>query len=216
MDLNRHEQRAAAVEKIPAFERLFEQEHVLTERILDCGTAIVERLRALEPGQAIPPPLYTAMAILVYLNENFADQTHLAAEEAAIPIAVARGMSSQHVGWVYLDHDQGRAYAKAASVAWSRINAGDETDLPHAIDDFARCTEGLVKMFAYHAEREDRLLFPEMARYLSEADDDLIMHVVTQIGPSDVSPYIALVVDMEEALGIEPPAPFVSPSQGDR
>lgn len=206
MDPDRHEQRAATVEKIPAFERLFEQEHVLTERILDCGTDIVERLRALEAGQPIPPPLYTAMAILVYLNENFADQTHLAAEEAAIPIAIARGMKPQDAAWVFLDHDQGRAYARAAGVAWSRINAGDETDLPHAIDDFARCTEGLVKMFAYHAEREDRLLFPEMARHLSEADDDLIMHVVTQIGPSDVTPYIALVADMEEALGIAPPA----------
>jgi hypothetical protein len=76
--------------------------------------------------------------------------------------------------------------------------------LSHAIDDFACCTEGLVKMFAYHAEREDHRLFPEMARYLSD-DDDLIMHVVTQIGPPDVSPYITLVADMEQALGIRPP-----------
>jgi hypothetical protein len=44
-----------------------------------------------------------------------------------------------------------------------------------------------------------------MARYLSDADDDLIMHVVTQIGPADVSPYIALVFDMEQAVGIQPP-----------
>ncbi len=142
------------------------------------------------------------MAILVYLNENFADQTHLAQEEAAIPIAVARGMDPKDAEWVYNDHDQGRAYAQAAGVAWRRINAGDETDLPYAIDDFARCTEGLVNMFEYHAEREDHRLFPEMARHLSEADDDLIMHVIKQIGPPDVTPYIALVVDMEEALGI--------------
>jgi hypothetical protein len=57
-------------------------------------------------------------------------------------------------------------------------------------------------MFAYHAEREDNYLFPEMGRYLSAADDGLIMHVITQIGPPDVSPYMALVVDMEQALGI--------------
>lgn len=42
-----------------------------------------------------------------------------------------------------------------------------------------------------------------MARYLS--DDGLIMHVVTQIGPPDVSPYITLVAAMEQALGIRPP-----------
>jgi hemerythrin-like domain-containing protein len=204
MDTNPRADRAQITEKVPSFERFFEQEHVLTDRILDCATAIVERLRTLREGEQIPRDLFTAMAILVYLNENFADQTHLAQEEAAIPIAIARGMPRQDAEWVYRDHEQGRAYAKAAGVAWDRINADDETDLPHAIDDFARCTEGLVKMFAYHAEREDNYLFPEMGRYLSAADDGLIMHVVTQIGPPDVSPYIALVVDMEQALGIRP------------
>ena len=207
MDTTRQEQRAETVKKMPAFEVLFEQEHVLTERILDCGRAIVDRLRAMKEGESIPSEVYTAMAILVYLNDNFADQAHLAAEEAAIPIAVARGMRARDVEWVFTDHDQGRAYAKAIDVAWRRINAEDETDLPHAIDDFARCTEGLVNMFEYHAEREDHRLFPEMARHLSEADDDLIMHVISQIGPSDVTPYIALVADMEEALGIPSPTP---------
>lgn len=47
-----------------------------------------------------------------------------------------------------------------------------------------------------------------MARYLSD-DADLIMHVVTQIGPPDVSPYITLVAEMEQALGI-PSARFGS------
>lgn len=203
MDTNASDRRAAAVEKVPAFERFFEQEHVLTERILDCGTEIVARLRKIGEGESLPRDLYTAMGILVYLNDNFADQTHLAAEEAAIPIAVARGMSPKHVDWVFSDHDQGRAYAKAIDVAWRRINNDDPVDLPHAIDDFARCTEGLVQMFIYHAEREDHHLFPEMARFLSEEDDDLIMHVITQIGPPDVSPYIDLVASMEQALGLK-------------
>jgi len=203
---NQQARQAATTEKLPAFEQLFEQEHLLTERILDAATAIVEQLRALPDGKTIPPDLYSAMAVLIYLNENFADQTHLAAEEAAIPIAVARGMDPKSAEWVFSDHDQGRAYAKAADVAWQRINAGDETDLPHAIDDFARCTEGLVNMFRYHAEREDHRLFPEMARHLSEDDDELIMHIITQIGPKDVSPYISLVASMEQSVGIQPPS----------
>ena len=207
METSRQEQREATAQKVPAFEHLVEQEHVLTERILDCGRAIVDRLRGMSEGDAIPREVYTAMAILVYLNDNFADQAHLAAEEATIPIAVARGMNPQHVAWVFTDHDQGRAYAKAIDIAWTRINAGDETDLPHAIEDFVRCTEGLVNMFEYHAEREDHRLFPEMARYLSEADDDLIMHVIAQIGPADVTPYLALVANMEESLGIPTPPP---------
>jgi hypothetical protein len=95
MDTNPRADHAQITEKVPSFERFFEQEHVLTDRILDCATAIVERLRTLRKGEQIPRDLFTAMAILVYLNENFADQTHLAQEEAAIPIAIARGMPPQ-------------------------------------------------------------------------------------------------------------------------
>ena len=198
--------RQKTMDKVPAFEHLFEQEHVLTERILDAADRIVEQLGALSEGEPISHDLYQAMAILVYLNDNFADQAHLAAEEATIPIAIARGMPAKDAAWVYTDHDQGRAYAKAIDIAWQRINAGDETDLPHAIDDFARCTEGMVKMFRYHAEREDGRLFPEMAKYLNADDDDLLMHVIRQIGPADVSPYISLVASLEESVGITPPA----------
>jgi len=50
MDTSRQETRAAAAEKVPAFERFFEQEHLLTDRILDCGTEIVRQLRALREG----------------------------------------------------------------------------------------------------------------------------------------------------------------------
>jgi hypothetical protein len=45
MDTNPRADRAQITEKVPSFERFFEQEHVLTDRILDCATAIVERLR---------------------------------------------------------------------------------------------------------------------------------------------------------------------------
>jgi hemerythrin-like domain-containing protein len=197
--------RQATVDKVPAFEHLFEQEHVLTERILDAADRIVEQLQALPEGEKIPHDLYQAMAILVYLNDNFADQAHLAAEEAAIPIAIARGMPAKDAAWVYTDHDQGRAYAKSIDIAWQRINSDDETDYPHAIDDYQRNTEGMVKMFRYHAEREDHRLFPEMAKYMSPDDDDLVMHVIRQIGPADVTPYISLVATLEESVGIQPP-----------
>ncbi len=205
MDITHPPHRQTSVDKVPAFEHLFEQEHVLTERILDAADLIVEQLQALPEGQAIPRDLYQAMAILVYLNDNFAHQAHLAAEEAAIPIAIARGMPAKDAAWVYTDHDQGRAYAKCIDIAWQRINAGDEIDLPHAIDDFQRCTEGMVRMFRYHAVREDERLFPEMARYLSAEDDDLVMHVIRQIGPADVSPYIALVATLQKSVGIQLP-----------
>ena len=38
MDTNPQDNRAAASEKVPSFERFFEQEHLLTDRILDCAS----------------------------------------------------------------------------------------------------------------------------------------------------------------------------------
>ncbi len=111
MNTNPQADRAAATEKVPSFELFFEQEHLLTYRILDCATAIVEQLRALPEGERIPRDLYTAMAILVYLNVNFADQTHLAQEEAAIPLAIARSSFSRAIQ----PSDSTRATARTAS-----------------------------------------------------------------------------------------------------
>jgi hypothetical protein len=77
--------------------------------------------------------------------------------------------------------------------------------MPHVIDAFARCPEGTVKMFCYHSKQEDHRHFPNMAKYLREADKDLLMHAIRQIGPEDVSPYISLVATREESVGVDPP-----------
>src|SRR5439155_2259884 len=130
-----------------AFEHFLEHEHLLGDRIFECGARIVEQLKELPEGGPIPDKLHQAMGILIYLTNNFADQAHLKAEEAAIPIAIARGMNPKDVAWVFFHHDQGRAYFRAMDVAWQRIQAGEERDMPLAIDAYARSTEGFVKLF---------------------------------------------------------------------
>ena len=149
-----------------------------------------------------------AMGVLIYLTNNFADQAHLQAEEAAIPIAVARGLDPDEVNWVFLHHEQGRAAFRAMDIAWRRIQASDEdpTDLPWAIDAFCSNTEGFVRLFIHHAERENDELYPRMGEHFSDMDDTMVLNLLHQIGPRDFTPYIGLVVAMEEQLGLKVPA----------
>jgi len=186
-----------------AFEAFLEHEHLLGERIFACGSRIVAALRALSAGEPIPANVRTAMAMLVYLVNNFADQVHLQAEEAIIPLAVARGMPVGHGRWVFDQHDQARAYWRALSVAWKRIEADDADDAWYAIGDFWRTTEAFVILFQRHAVREDDELYPAMGSYFNDTDDTLVMNMIAHVGPPDITPYVALVQAMEQALGIE-------------
>ncbi|MEA2365477.1 MAG: hypothetical protein QOI32_989 [Thermoleophilaceae bacterium] len=187
-----------------AFEDFFETEHLLGDRIFACGQEICRQLTALE-GAPIPDELMGATAILIYLTNNFADQAHLKAEEAAVPIAVARGLDPESVAWVFLHHDQGRAYFRGMDIAWKRIQAAqkdDPTDLPWAVDAFVTNTEGFVRLFVHHAERENDELYPSMGEHFSDMDDAIVLNLVGQIGPRDFTPYIGLVSAMEERLGL--------------
>jgi beta-phosphoglucomutase-like phosphatase (HAD superfamily)/hemerythrin-like domain-containing protein len=188
-----------------AFEDFFETEHLLGDRIFACGEEIVRRLKELPEGERIPQGTYAAMGILIYLTNNFADQAHLKAEEAAIPIAVARGLDPDSVDWVFRHHEQGRAYFRAMDIAWERIKAAenDPQDLPYAIDAFWRNTEGFVKLFIHHAERENDQLYPSMGRHFTDMDDTLVINMISHIGPADFTPYIGLVAAMEESLGVQ-------------
>ena len=185
-----------------AFEAFLEHQHLLEERIFACGSAIVDELRKLLPGEPIPAHVRTAMGLLMYIVENFADQAHLQAEEAVIPLAVARGMEPVKGRWALVQHDQARAYWAAMGIAWRRIQFGDAGDVPYAIGDFWRLTEAFVILFRQHAERENDDLYPEMGRFFTDADDTLILNLIRHIGPADFGPYVGIVDAMEEALGL--------------
>jgi HAD superfamily hydrolase (TIGR01549 family) len=185
-----------------AFEAFFEHEHLLGMRIFACGTQIVERLRALLKGQEVPQEVRAAMGFYVYLIDNFVDQVHLRAEEAVLPVAVARGMDPKRVEWVLNQHDQARAYFRALDVAWRRIETGDADDRWYAIGDFWRTLDAFVTLFTRHAIRENDELYPEVGSYLGDADDSLVLGIVSRMGPPDITPYVAMVGAMESALGL--------------
>jgi hemerythrin-like domain-containing protein len=188
-----------------AFEHFFEHEHLLGERIFACGEEIASKLKKLNEGDAIPANVRTGMQLLIYLVTYFADQAHLQAEEAVIPLAIARGMDPRHEQWVYDDHEQARAYWQAMRVAWRRIQANDPDDMWYAIGDFWRTTEAFVILFKHHADRENDVLYPELGKYFSDSDDTLVINLLATIGPRDFTPYVGIVADMEAALGIPTP-----------
>jgi hemerythrin-like domain-containing protein len=187
-----------------AFEAFFEHEHLLGDRIFDCMDEISKQLQGLKEGDAIPRNVYGAMGILIYLTNNFADQAHLQAEEAVVPLAIARGMDPDSATWLWQQHDQGRAYFRALDIAWKRVQFGDPADVSLAIDAFWRNCEGFVKLFRAHAIRENDELYPTMGRYFNDTDDTLVINLISHIGPGDFTPYVGLVSSMEEALGLTP------------
>jgi haloacid dehalogenase-like hydrolase/hemerythrin HHE cation binding domain-containing protein len=190
-----------------AFEQFLEQEHLLGERIFECCSRIAERLKAHDSDARLSPGLHSGIGLLVYLTENFADQAHFAAEEAVIPLAIARGMEPARAQWVLNQHDQARAYWRSMAIAWKRITTGDVLDRRYAIDDMWRTLEAFVALFRHHGEREDDDLYPEMGKHFDDVDDTFIINLLRRIGPADFGPYVTIVARMEEALGIGVPAP---------
>jgi len=184
-----------------AFEAFFEHEHLLGERIFACGDRIVAGLGTVT-GDQLPDNLRAGIGFFVYLLDNFADQVHLRAEEAVVPLAIARGMDPKVASWMFNQHDQARAYWRALDIAWKRIKTGDAGDRRNAIGELAKITEAFVTLFKDHALRENDSLYPELGRWLTEADDALVLNIISHTGPADITPYVALVGEMERVLGI--------------
>jgi len=213
----------AAVTKTWQFEELFEHEHLLGNRIFACGTAISKVLATLAPPSAAPPldagkwispPKVTlpdkirrAMGYFVHLLNHFADQVHLLAEESMLEVAVACGMPPDEGRWVKNQHDQARAYWNSINVAWQRILTSDDDDRWFAIVDFYRSTEAFVFLFTYHAVRENDWMYPTAGKYFDPIEDSNVFTLCSHFGPPDISPFVWMVGQMEQLLGLPSPPP---------
>jgi FMN phosphatase YigB (HAD superfamily) len=188
-----------------AFEALFEHEHVLGERIFAAGHKIADALKAIDPKKPLPDHLRTAMGLFVYLINNFADQVHLRAEEAVVPLAVARGMDPRQAQWMLNDHAQVRAYWASVNIAWNRILTGDDRDREWAVEDFWRSIEAQVTLLDKHAIRENDEIFPLLGSFFDDGDDTMVMGILMQIGWANVGPFVTMVQQMEKALAASAP-----------
>jgi len=197
------------------FEAFFEHEHLLGERIFAAGEAIAAALAKLTDGKAprleasrwtsppvvtLPDKLRRAMSYFMHLIDHFADPVHLRAEEAMVEVAIACGMDWHKTRWLVDQHEQARAYWRALDVAWGRIRTGDADDRFYALIDFQRCTQAFVELFQAHAVRENNQLYPEAGSFFDDTDDAMVLNLVSHFGPSDITPYVAMVERMEALL----------------
>ncbi|HEY0154485.1 MAG TPA: HAD-IA family hydrolase [Longimicrobium sp.] len=188
-------------------EVVMEEDHLVAKRVVISAATIAKVLRELMAGpeeereaQRTRVPL-VAMGTLVFLTKHFIDPFHhRKEEEVMIPFAVARGFPAQRAAFVAPEHEQGRAYFRGLEIAYGRYLAGDF----NALRDFARNAEGVVDLYRDHGRREDDELFPELESYLTDMDDSLLLEFFAQIGPRDVTPYLAVLESMERELGLKP------------
>ncbi|HEX8000785.1 MAG TPA: hemerythrin domain-containing protein [Pyrinomonadaceae bacterium] len=177
------------------FELIFEEEHILAKRIVVCGAKIAQML-----ADKQKPPI-SSMDILVYITKHFVDPFHHRKEEDILfPLALARGMSADKIHLTLAEHDQGRAYFKGLETAMVRVHGGDE----RALRDFEVCARGFVELYKAHGPYENDVLFPEIGKLLTDADDSLLINLVRQRGPADLTPYLGLIQTMERELNITP------------
>lgn len=175
------------------FEELLEEEHLLGKRIVEAAAKVAEKIEAGEKP-------VVALALLVNLLQNFVDPYHHRKEEEGLmPLALARGLPADLYDQTIRDHDQGRLYFSALEVIVRRIQHGDERALPEA----ALILHAFVSLYHSHAVDENDHLFPEIGKYLTDTDDAIVVELLRQIGPAELTPWLALVQSLEVEVGIE-------------
>lgn len=174
------------------FEVLLEEEHVIGKRITDAAARIAVDIAAGKDR-------LQAFGVLVYLLEKYIDPYHHRKEEDALfPLAMARGLPSALCERTLREHDQGRAYFRALSVALRRAQDGDK----NALGEARLVLEAFVTLYRAHGPDENDHVFPELGKYLTDADDAVIVELMRRIGPADATPYLELVRSLEQGLGL--------------
>lgn len=177
-----------------AFEMFLEEEHLLGKRIVGCAAEISKRLEA---GQ---PPM-TALGLLVYLLNNFIDPYHHRKEEIALlPLLRARGMPAAETAFMLSEHDQGRSYFRSIDIGLRRLAEGNAK----AAREIKLALDGFIELYRAHGMKENDQFFPAAGKFLKPADDVLIVSLMAEVGPRDITPFIALIQTLEADLGVVP------------
>jgi len=178
-------------------EALLEGQHMVGKRIVLAADKIVERLRASEDPLEVSVSLLSAMHRLVWLVNRFVDPYHhRMEEEVLIPYAHMRGYPSSKTDWVLEEHEQGRAYFKAMTIALNRIQAGNK----NALLEFAAVTDAFVRLYKAHGAREDDEMFKEIGDLLTDEDDAVMCGMIERLGPPDITLHYDMIQGMESDL----------------
>ena len=172
-------------------EMLMEEEHLVGKRIVIASSKMASMIAE---NKNIP---MMALGNLVFLLKNFVDPYHHKKEETIlVPFAISRGYPKSKIEWILLEHNQGRAYFNAIEIAVQRLQNGDAI----ALNDLKINLEGFVNLYKQHGAREDNEFLAEVGKLFSDQDDALIVDLFAKAGPVDLTPYLALIAQMEADL----------------
>jgi hemerythrin-like domain-containing protein len=181
-------------------EALLEGQHIVGKRIVVAAATIAKRLHHGE-SIAAGTALGRAMTRLVWLVNHFVDPYHHRMEEdALLPFAHMRGLPPSAAAWVHDDHEQGRAYFLAMTIALRRAQNGDGG----ARAEFASITDAFVQLYKVHGQREDDELFKQIGDLLTDEDDAIIAGMIERLGPPDISLHYDMINGLEADLEITP------------
>lgn len=181
-------------------EAVFEGQHIVGKRIVVCAMKIVEKLRAGDDPLAPNNTLLSGMNRLVWLVNYFIDPYHhRMEEEALLPFAHMRGYPPSKTAWVLEEHDQGRAYFKAMTLALNRIQSGNRD----ALAEFANIVDAFTQLYRSHGAREDDELFKEIGDLLTDEDDAIVCGLIERLGPPDITLHYEIIQGMEQDLGVK-------------
>jgi len=179
-------------------ETIMEEDHLIGRRMVIAAAALSKRIA--ESGNA---PM-KAMSLLVFLLHEFIDAYHHKLEERVLlPLAYAYGLDPDEVSYVKADHDRGRAHFAALGAALDRIRGRDDS----AYADFRTELDGFVALYRNHARRENDETLPRIGALLDGRSDALIVELMERYGPGDLGPWLMLIAELEDDLGIKPENP---------
>jgi hemerythrin-like domain-containing protein/beta-phosphoglucomutase-like phosphatase (HAD superfamily) len=182
-------------------EAVLEGQHIVGARVVVCAMKIVERLRAGDDPLAPNSALLSGMTRLVWLVNNFIDPYHhRMEEEALLPFAHMRGYPPAKTAWMLEEHDQGRAYFKAMTIALKRVQSGNR----NAILEFTNVVDAFAQLYRVHGAREDDEMFKEIGDLLTDEDDAVVCGMIERLGPPDITLHYDMIQGMERDLGVEP------------
>lgn len=186
---------ASATDSGRLAEATMEEDHLIGRRLVVAAAVLAKWIA--EAGEA---PL-KAMGLLTFLLHEFIDGYHHKVEERVLlPLAMAYGLAPGDADYVYNDHERGRAHFAALSAALERIRRGDRA----AFQDFRAELEGFVTLYRAHARRENDETLPRIGALLNGQDDALIVELMQRYSPGDLGPWLMLIAELEDELGIKP------------
>ena len=144
-------------------------EHRLIERILVQFRAELERIAI--TGKT--DPVFVDIAVDFF--RTYGDRTHHGKEEEILFRELGRKNMSEADGRIMQelisDHVIGRSVTSDLVAANKRYRTGDEAALRIITDKLSF----LADFYPRHIEKEDKVFFPSMMRYLSETDQQLML-----------------------------------------